>query len=135
VSADSNFELKRRFVEESGDRIQDPERLLRLARACRRRELVTAARDSTLPERRLREAVGALREVGASSPAALLQATVANGLLAAAFGPNRTEWLKARLSRALPEPPDARRARRRDREVDMSQRQRRRHRAGAGLAC
>lgn len=98
--ADKMLKLKLRLLAESADLIDDPRGAERLARACWRRDLVSAARDSTLPERRLGDAVRALYQVGREHPRALLQCSVPKDLLAAALGSGSFEWLKGRLGRA-----------------------------------
>jgi glycosyltransferase involved in cell wall biosynthesis len=65
-------EVKLRFVDDNAARLRDPDELRRLANWSMRRELVLLARAKTLPDRRLRPTVAALREAVAEDPGVLL---------------------------------------------------------------
>jgi hypothetical protein len=101
--ADKLLDIKDRFVEESGGQLERPERLMRLARRARRRDLISAVRDSTLPERRFGDTVRSLSGVARNDPRILTHRRVYVDLAISVIGGPGLERLKASLRNA-PQP-------------------------------
>jgi glycosyltransferase involved in cell wall biosynthesis len=89
--------VKLRFLDQHNGRIEDPRKLRRVAEQARRRELVTMARNLTLPERKPLPTFRALAEAVREDPGTLLAAPawkLAGGSL---LGPRLVDLIKERI--------------------------------------
>jgi glycosyltransferase involved in cell wall biosynthesis len=94
-------DVKLRFVDEHEDRLDDPDELRRLAAWSMRRELMVLARAKTLPDRRLRPTLAALREAVAEDPRVLLGRAPWKLLGGSVIGARMTSRLKERTGGGL----------------------------------
>lgn len=92
----SLMRLKLRFVDEHEDRLDEPDELRRLAAWSLRRELVLLARAKTLPERRFRPTLSALREAVSEDRGVLLDTASWRLLGASVLGARLTARLQGR---------------------------------------
>jgi hypothetical protein len=90
------MQLKHRFVDEHEDRLEEPDELRRLAAWSLRRELVLLARAKTLPERRFRPTLSALREAASEDRGVLLDKASWRLLAASVLGARLTARLQGR---------------------------------------
>jgi glycosyltransferase involved in cell wall biosynthesis len=90
--------IKSRFIAANAERLEDPARLRRLAERAHRRELVLMARNTTLPERRLRPTLRALYKSGRADPGVLLESSAWRLAGASVLGSRVVDRLKARMA-------------------------------------
>ncbi len=86
-------EVKLRFIERYPARLDDPEELRRLADWSLRRELLALARNRSLPERKLRPTLAALRAAVAEDRRVLLESAAWKLAISSVFGARLTERL------------------------------------------
>jgi glycosyltransferase involved in cell wall biosynthesis len=93
-------DVKLKFVDAHADRLEDPQELRRLARGSVRRELLVAARQTTLPERRFRPTASALGSAALEDPRIILTTGAWKLLGGSMIGPRLTAKLRRRGARA-----------------------------------
>jgi glycosyltransferase involved in cell wall biosynthesis len=91
-------EVKLDFVDRHRDRLAQPSRLRRLARASVRRELLLLARQKTLPDRRFVPTVAALSQAATEDPRVMLTRAAWKLLGGSVLGPRLTAKLLQRGS-------------------------------------
>jgi hypothetical protein len=91
-------EVKLDFVDRHRDRLAQPSRLRRLARASVRRELLLLARQKTLPDRRFVPTVAALSQAATEDPRVMLTRAAWKLLGGSVLGPRLTAKLLERGS-------------------------------------
>jgi hypothetical protein len=87
-------------VDAHADRLEDPQELRRLAHGSVRRELLVAARQTTLPERRFRPTASALGSAALEDPRIILTTGAWKLLGGSMIGPRLTAKLRRRGARA-----------------------------------
>jgi len=102
-AADNVLDVKRRFLDESGDRVGGGRELMRLARKRRREELITAARDTGQAAGRASVALRALASTARDEPLVLAHPVVYKDIAMAMVGPRAAGRLRE-LKRARRRP-------------------------------
>ena len=91
-------EIKSRLIDANAERLDDPAQLRRLSERAHRRELVVMARNTTLPERRLRPTLRALYTSARADPGILLESSAWRLAGASILGSRVVDRLKRRAA-------------------------------------